>query len=32
MYVGLLLSATLGFGSALLLNYLELKLVPWKPR
>jgi len=32
MYVGLLLSATLGFGSAILLNYLELKLVPWKPR
>jgi NitT/TauT family transport system permease protein len=32
MYVGLLLSATLGFGSAILLNYLEQKLVPWKPR
>jgi ABC-type nitrate/sulfonate/bicarbonate transport system permease component len=32
MYVGLLLSATLGFGSAILLNWLELKLVPWKPR
>ena len=32
MYVGLLLSATLGFGSAILLNWLEHKLVPWKPR
>jgi NitT/TauT family transport system permease protein len=32
MYVGLLLSATLGFSSAILLHWLEQKLVPWKPR
>ncbi len=30
MYVGLLISALLGFGSALLLNYLERILIPWK--
>ncbi len=30
MYVGLLVSAILGFGSALLLNYLERVLIPWK--
>lgn len=32
MYVGLLVVAILGFGSALLLNYLERALIPWKPR
>jgi NitT/TauT family transport system permease protein len=32
MYVGLLMSAVLGFGSAILLNYLERWLIPWKPR
>ena len=30
MYVGLLVSALLGFGSALLLNYLERLLIPWR--
>ena len=30
MYVGLLASAVIGFGSALLLNYLERFLIPWK--
>lgn len=30
MYVGLLVSALLGFGSAILLNYLERVLIPWK--
>ncbi len=29
MYVGLLISAILGFGSAILLNYLERVLIPW---
>ena len=29
MYVGLLVSALLGFGSAILLNYLERILIPW---
>jgi NitT/TauT family transport system permease protein len=32
MYVGLLVSALLGFGSAILLNYLERVLIPWKGR
>jgi NitT/TauT family transport system permease protein len=32
MYVGLLMSAVLGFGSAIILNYLERWLIPWKPR
>jgi ABC-type nitrate/sulfonate/bicarbonate transport system permease component len=32
MYVGLLVSALFGFGSAILLNYLERILVPWKAR
>ena len=32
MYVGLLVSAVLGFGSAILLNYLERVVVPWKGR
>lgn len=32
MYVGLLVSALLGFGSAILLNYLERILIPWKGR
>jgi NitT/TauT family transport system permease protein len=32
MYVGLLVSALLGFGSAILLNYLERALIPWKGR
>jgi NitT/TauT family transport system permease protein len=30
MYVGLLVTALLGFGSALLLNSLERALIPWK--
>jgi ABC-type nitrate/sulfonate/bicarbonate transport system permease component len=30
MYVGLLVSAVLGFGSAILLNYLERVVIPWK--
>jgi NitT/TauT family transport system permease protein len=30
MYVGLLVSALLGFGCAILLNYLERALIPWK--
>ena len=30
MYVGLMASALFGFGSALVLGYLERKLVPWK--
>jgi ABC-type nitrate/sulfonate/bicarbonate transport system permease component len=30
MYVGLLVSALLGFGCAILLNYLERVLIPWK--
>jgi ABC-type nitrate/sulfonate/bicarbonate transport system permease component len=30
MYVGLLVSAVLGFGSAILLNRLERLLIPWK--
>ena len=32
MYVGLLVSALLGWGSAILLNYLERVLIPWKAR
>jgi ABC-type nitrate/sulfonate/bicarbonate transport system permease component len=32
MYVGLLVSALLGFGTAILLNWLERVLIPWKPR
>lgn len=32
MYVGLLVSAMLGFGTAILLGALERALVPWKPR
>jgi ABC-type nitrate/sulfonate/bicarbonate transport system permease component len=32
MYVGLLMSAALGFGSAIILNYLERWLIPWKQR
>lgn len=32
MYVGLLVSALLGFASAILLNYLERVLIPWKAR
>jgi len=32
MYVGLLVSAVLGFGTAALLNYLERILIPWKVR
>lgn len=32
MYVGLLVSALIGFGSAILLNYLERLLIPWKSR
>ncbi len=32
MYVGLLVAAVLGFGSALVLNYLERALIPWKVR
>jgi NitT/TauT family transport system permease protein len=32
MYVGLLVAAILGFGSAMLLNYLERVLIPWKTR
>jgi len=32
MYVGLLMSAVLGFGSAIILNHLERWLIPWKPR
>jgi len=32
MYVGLLVSALLGWGSAILLNYLERVLIPWKVR
>jgi NitT/TauT family transport system permease protein len=32
MYVGLLVSAILGFGSAILLNYMERVLIPWKAR
>jgi len=32
MYVGLLVSAVLGFGSAILLNYLERVVIPWKSR
>jgi len=32
MYVGLLVSAVLGFGSAILLNYLERVVIPWKGR
>jgi NitT/TauT family transport system permease protein len=32
MYVGLLVSALLGFGSALLLTWLERVLIPWKHR
>ncbi len=32
MYVGLLVSAVLGFGSAVLLNYFERTLIPWKVR
>ncbi len=32
MYVGLLMSAVLGFGSAFILNYLERVLIPWKAR
>jgi ABC-type nitrate/sulfonate/bicarbonate transport system permease component len=32
MYVGLLVSAILGFGSAILLNWLERVLIPWKAR
>lgn len=32
MYVGLLVSALLGFGSALLLNWLERVLIPWRRR
>ena len=30
MYVGLMVSAILGFGSAILLNWLERVLIPWK--
>ena len=30
MYVGLLVSALIGFGSAILLNYLERAVIPWK--
>ena len=30
MYVGLLVIALLGFGTAILLNYLERALIPWK--
>ena len=30
MYVGLLVSAILGFASSILLNWLERVLVPWK--
>ena len=30
MYVGLLVSAVLGFASAILLNYLEKVVIPWK--
>jgi NitT/TauT family transport system permease protein len=30
MYVGILVCALLGFGAALLLNYLERVLIPWK--
>jgi NitT/TauT family transport system permease protein len=30
MYVGLLVAALLGFGSAILLNWLERVLIPWK--
>jgi hypothetical protein len=32
VYVGLLVAAILGFGSAILLNWLERVLIPWKPR
>jgi ABC-type nitrate/sulfonate/bicarbonate transport system permease component len=32
MYVGILVTALLGFGSAILLNYLERVLIPWKGR
>ena len=32
MYVGLLVSAILGFIAAILLNVLERVLIPWKPR
>ena len=32
MYVGLLVSALIGFGSAILLNYLERVVIPWKRR
>ncbi|HUB96639.1 MAG TPA: ABC transporter permease [Stellaceae bacterium] len=32
MYVGLLVSAILGFGTAILLNWLERVLIPWKSR
>jgi NitT/TauT family transport system permease protein len=32
MYVGLLLTALLGFGVAILLSYLERILIPWKTR
>lgn len=31
MYVGLLVTAALGFASAILLNWLERVLIPWKP-
>lgn len=30
MYVGLLVSAVLGFSSAILLNYIERTIIPWK--
>ena len=30
MYVGLLVAAILGFGSAILLNWLDRALIPWK--
>jgi ABC-type nitrate/sulfonate/bicarbonate transport system permease component len=32
MYVGLLVSAVLGFSTALILNFLERLLIPWKHR
>ncbi|HZT05513.1 MAG TPA: ABC transporter permease [Chloroflexota bacterium] len=32
MYVGLLVSALIGFASAILLNTLDRVLIPWKPR
>jgi len=31
MYVGLLVSAVLGFGTAILLGWLERVLIPWRP-